>query len=134
MLDYLCRSLVTAEGLYLGCGIVNAGDFNHLNIEHLCYEFNLTQLVNAPTRGTNTLDLVIKNLNPYYKRNLPKIYPPFGLSDHSSVVIRPSERPPKGIVVSNHTIIKRNTQPSRKKELGRNLNQLNWQILDSVNT
>ena len=41
MLDYLCRSLVTAEGHYTGCGIIIAGGFNHLNVKHLCYEFNL---------------------------------------------------------------------------------------------
>ena len=74
MLDYLCRSLVTVEGHYNGCGIIIAGGFNHLNVEHLCYEFNLKQLVNAPTRGANTLDLVIILLQEKFTYTLSAVW------------------------------------------------------------
>jgi hypothetical protein len=92
LLDHLRNSLIIIGGRYPGSGIIIAGDFNHLNIKQLCYEFNLKQLVNVPTRGSNILDLVLTNLHGYYKKNSLQIYPPFGLSDHLSLVIQPAER------------------------------------------
>lgn len=134
LLDHLRNSLIIIGGCYPGSGIIIAGDFNHLNIKQLCYEFNLKQLVNVPTRGSNILDLVLTNLHGYYKKNSLQIYPPFGLSDHLSLVIQPAERQPKGKNVSNRTVTKRDLRPSRKKELGRYFSRVNWETLASVNT
>ena len=53
-----------------------------------CY--NLKQLVNFPTRGNNTLDIVLTNLSTYYDK--PTKCAPFGLSDHVTIEIRPIKR------------------------------------------
>ena len=66
MLEYLSSSLTTTEGLYPGCGIMLSGDFNRLNIGRLVSRFKLKQLVDKPTRGKRTLDLVITNLAELY--------------------------------------------------------------------
>ncbi len=56
--------------MHLNCGIIFMGDLNRLrtssSISHL---FILKQLVNFPTRGERTLDVILKMA-------------PFGLSDH----------------------------------------------------
>ena len=43
-----------------------------------------------PTRGRNTLDLVLTNLDDFYDQ--PERYAPFGLSDHVSIVLKPKQR------------------------------------------
>ena len=66
MLEYLSKTLTTVEGLFPGCGIILAGDFNHLDIKIISCQFQLKHLVHLPTRGTNTLDLVLTNLHSFY--------------------------------------------------------------------
>ncbi|XP_028416191.1 uncharacterized protein LOC114539896 [Dendronephthya gigantea] len=90
MLDYLSNCLSTLESCYPNCGFIILGDFNQLNINRLKLSYNLRQLVNFPTRGRNTLDLVLTNLYEYYDQ--PVKYAPFGLSDHMSVEFKPKER------------------------------------------
>jgi hypothetical protein len=114
LLNYLSNSLTEVIGIYPGCGIIIAGDFNRLDINHLCYEFHLKQLVHTPTRGANILDLVLTNLHNFYKPNPANILPPFGLSDHFTVTIYPKGRPPKS--TDRRFVTKRDTRPSRKAE------------------
>ena len=45
------------------------------------------EIVKLPTRGANTLDLVLTNLQDFY--DVPDRLPPFGLSDHMSIQIKP---------------------------------------------
>lgn len=130
MLDYLTRCLTEVEGLYPGCGIVIAGDFNKLDIKVLSYQFQLKQLVNFPTRGNNTLDLVLTNIHSFYKP--ADVYPPFGLSDHHTICIQPKQREMKS--THHHLVYKRDTRPSRRLELGRYLSQINWNVIDSNTT
>ena len=58
-----------------------------------------------------------------------KSYPPFGLSDHNVVhpKVRSRQEGPKRKVIT-----KRVTRISRKLELGRYLNSINWSIFDSL--
>ena len=72
------------------------GDFNRLNIFRLASEFRLKQLIDRATRGDRTLHLVLKNLVSLHDRNSVEILPPFGLSDHNVVVLRPKARVPLG--------------------------------------
>ena len=67
-------------------GILLLGDFNKLN----------KQIVKFAARGANTLDLVLTNLQDFY--DSPDRLPPFGLSDHMSIQVRPKSRVdlPKG--------------------------------------
>ena len=82
-----------------------AGDFNRLNY-HICNHFNLRQIVKNPTRGGANLDLVFTNLSHNY--NNPEILPGVGLSDHNSLIIRPSVVVQK---VKSESISKRIVKP-----------------------
>ena len=67
MLDYLSKCLGDLESRYQNCGIfVLHGDLNKLNDTRLKSNFNLKQIVQFPTRGQNTLDKVLTNLENYY--------------------------------------------------------------------
>ena len=89
MLDYLSCCLSTLELRYPNCGLILLGDFNKLPVSKLNYNYNLCQLMKFPTRGRNTLDLVVTNLYDFYDQ--PERYAPFGLSDHVSIVLGPKK-------------------------------------------
>ena len=130
MLEYLSKSLTDIEGLFPGCGIIIAGDFNHLNIKNLARQFQLKQLVHLPTRGMNTLDLVLTNLHPFYESNSATSHPPFGLSDHCVITLYPKQR--ESNPTTKKVIYKRDTRPSRKQMLGNYLNRIDWHLLDQL--
>jgi hypothetical protein len=90
MLDYLSNCLSLLESRFLNCGRIILGDFNKLNVSRLKSCYNLKQLVNFPTRGNNTLDIVKTNLSTYYDK--PTKCAPFGLSDHVAIEIRTIKR------------------------------------------
>ena len=116
------------ESKYPNSGILLAGDFNRLNINRLLKHFHLKQLVKAPTRNDAILDLVLTNLHEYYLS--PEILPPFSLSDHNNVIVRPlakSQKPNKRIVIR-----KRDHRQSRKAELGRYLSSIDWYSIISI--
>ena len=87
MLDYLTKCLMDLESKYPNCSLLVLGDFNHLNYARLKSSFNLRQIVHFPTRGQNTLDKILTNLQEYY--DSPVELPAFGLSDHRSVEVQP---------------------------------------------
>ena len=62
------------------------GEFNGL----LGNNYNLKEIVNFPTRGERTLDLVLTNLQDHYETPTPR--PPLGLSDHTSIEVQPKVR------------------------------------------
>ena len=130
MLDCLKSTLTTIRGLYLGCGILLTGDLNRLNISRLLLQFKLKQLVRVPTRGDSTLDLIITNMRQLYNKNQVQTFPPFGLSDHNVVLLPPTSRPSRD-TSSRRTMTRRDTRPSRKLELGRFLNSIDWSVLNS---
>ena len=76
------------------------GHFNRLNISRLASQFKLKQLIDKPTRGDRTLDLVVTNLASMYDKNSVEILPPFGLYDHNVVVLRPKARVRPGLVLA----------------------------------
>ena len=84
-----------------------------------------------PTRGGNTLDLVLTNLDPFYLSDSIIAFPPFGLSDHSVIAVSPRLRDP---IKSNQkkVVYKRDMRPSRKAMFGRYLSQIDWSFLDSL--
>ena len=90
MLTYLMDSLSSAESRHSNSRIILLGDFNDLNVVKLKSSFQLKQIVNFPTRGQNSVDLILTNLQDYY--NAPDICPPFGLLDHVSVEVKPKSR------------------------------------------
>ena len=90
MLNYLSNCLSVMESRFPNCGFIILGDFNKLNTSRLRTGYDLKQLVNFPTRGNNTLDIVLTNLNAFFDQ--PTKCSPFGLSDHMSIEVRPVER------------------------------------------
>ena len=85
--EHLFQSLTLAESRYPKCGLLITGDFNRLNINRLLNHFRLKQIVKASTRENAILDLILTNMHENY--SAPKVYPPFGLSDHNTVVAFP---------------------------------------------
>ena len=130
IVDYLLKSLTEIEGRHPSCGILLSGDFNRLDVNRLLRQFNMKQLVKIPTR--KVLDLVMTNMSQYYNNDSVKAYPPFGLSDHNVMTVFPKERISNQ--VSRKVIKVRDTRPSRKQEFGRNLNSIDWSIIESNST
>ena len=133
MLDYLTTTLTTIEGQFPGCGIFVCGDFNRMNLNCFITQFKLKQIVDKPTRGDKILDLVLTNLSHLYDKDAVNILPPFGLSDHNVVLVRPKQRQPRE-GPSRKVFIRRDTRPSRKAELGRYFSTIDWSTLDSAST
>ena len=131
MIDYLISSLTTIEGRYPACGILLSGDFNWLNISRLHTQFKLKQLVRVPTRGNQTLDLILTNMPHVYNKDLVQTFPPFGLSDHLVVSLEPKPRS-RHNTGSRRSFTRRDTRSSCKCELGRYFGSIDWSILDSV--
>ena len=93
MAENLLSSLELLESKYPDCGLIIAGYFNKLTIHCLTRQFQLKQIVNFPTQGSNKLDLFLTNLAEYslYYEN-PTRTPPSGLSDHVTVLAPPKIR------------------------------------------
>ena len=59
-------------------------DFNKLKVSRIQNAFDLKPVETFSTRGRNILDLLLTDLNKLY--DSPRKLPPFGLSDHDSVL------------------------------------------------
>ena len=92
LLNHLLDSLTRAEALFPNCGIVIVGDFNRLNTTARQNHFKLKQPVKFPTRRQATLDLFLTNMYDYF--SAPECFPPFGLSDHATIIVKPKIRVP----------------------------------------
>jgi hypothetical protein len=132
MLEYLAKSLTDIEGHYPGCGIILAGDFNRLIVSRLSRQFRMKQLIHLHTRGDQTLDLVLTNLNKFYDKNSLSSFPPFGLSDHNVLLLNPKERRSFSSRDRKKVFWKRDKREIRKQELGRYLSSLSWDILNNI--
>lgn len=123
--DHLFNSLTAAEAQYPNCAILVTGDFNRLNVSRLLNHFRLRQIVKVPTRKNVTLDLMLTNIHEYYCA--PQTYPPFGLSDHNTIVASPNVKAPR---TSNKKVVtRRDCRASRKAEMGRYLSLIDWSHL-----
>ena len=90
MLNYLYECLTIVEAEFPSCGIIMLEDFNKLNTFRLRNGFKLKQIIKFPTRGQNTLDLILTTLKSFYGD--PNKLLPFGLSDHVSIKVLPLTR------------------------------------------
>ena len=123
--NHLSSSLALAESIYPDCALVVCGDFNRLNLQLIKNHYHLKQIVKVPTRKNAVLDLILTNLAGYYAN--PEALPPFGLSDHNTVLAAPMIR--EGRIKATKFILKRDLRPSRKAELGRYLSGMDWHRL-----
>ena len=98
-INYLIETLDHARNKFPDCGIVLVGDFNNLDIPDLLTGHDLNQIICEPTRGSAILDLVITNLQKFYKK--PLILAPVGTSDHSVITWCPDDSSfrPRGKVI-----------------------------------
>ena len=85
--EYLTNSADTLCNQYPNCGLVILGNFNDFQTANLLSRHNLKQLVQAPTRGSTILDLIITNLSNLYEA--PQVLAPLGSSDHNIVTWSP---------------------------------------------
>ena len=111
MLNYLIESLTSIESRYANCGILVLGDLNHLrhDIKKLNQIFNLKQIIPFATRDSNTLDLIVTNLQEFY--NTPVKRPNFGISDHATAEVQPKDR--VQLPAARFAVQKRDLRPSR---------------------
>ena len=85
----------------------------------------------VPTRGNQTLDLILSNMPHVYNKDLVQTFPPFDLSVHLVVSLEPKPRS-RHNTGSRRCFTRRDTRASRKCELGRYFGSIDWSILDSV--
>ena len=90
LLNHVFDSMTAAEAMFPSRGLIISGDFNCLITGRLQNHFKLKQLVKFPTRGDAVLDLVLTNKSDHFSS--PQSFPPFGLSDHCTVIVQPKKR------------------------------------------
>jgi hypothetical protein len=124
-MNRLFESMSTVESKYPNCGFIVAGDFNRAKPGSLQRYFRLKQMVKTATRGQAILDLILTNMAQFY--SVPTIFPPFGLSDHNTVLAEPKERT-QGQSTWKHIII-RDMRKSNIDALGRYFSNIDWSII-----
>ena len=125
MLDYLTQKMDTVLADRPSAGILVAGDFNKLNLNHLCRRFNLRKLVKSPTRGNNILDQILTNMSDLYDKVLH--LPPIGRSDHQCLLLAPKTRQKIPPVSRKHRQIK----PEKLNALKLKMNLEDWEAVYS---
>ena len=131
MIDYLIDCQTRAEAMHSNCGIILMGDLNRLRTSSISRLFKLKQLVNFPTRGERTLDVILTiNISQFFDN--PEKMVPFGLSDHFTISLFPKIR---NINTNRPRVVKsRDIRPSNKMALGRVLSTIDWSCLDLINS
>ena len=123
--SHLFHSIDSSLTTHPNSGIIVLGDFNHFIPGNLCSSFKLKKLVSLPTRGNNILDEVFSSLSKYYNDAL--ILPPVGLSDHSCVILQPSNIQPATLPTTR--VKKRICKAANKRVLFSSLKSTNWNLL-----
>ncbi|KAI3371850.1 hypothetical protein L3Q82_006682 [Scortum barcoo] len=82
-MDKLYGLIDSTETSRLEAAFILAEDFNNASLRNVLQRYH--QHIKCPTHGENTLDHVY---TPYMDKALPR--PPFGKSDHASVLLLPS--------------------------------------------
>ena len=57
ILEYLSDVITRAEGLFPGCGIIIAGNFNQLDTKHLCRDFRLKNNLSTNQHAVLTISI-----------------------------------------------------------------------------
>ena len=123
MMEYLRESLERIEHTYPNSATIIAGDFNKLDFKLCGRTFQLKPAIDFPTRGLNTLDQIFSDLLEYYAP--PISLPPFGLSDHITIIVKPAFRT-KSNCPNKITIKSRDKRPSNIAAVSRYLMEIPW--------
>ncbi|KXJ23350.1 hypothetical protein AC249_AIPGENE5190 [Exaiptasia diaphana] len=103
-------------------GLIIMGDFNRMCTKSISRKLGIKQIVKFPTRGDATLDLILTNIQDYYKE--PVQLPPLGRSDYNAILFKPKEfSVPKGIQKVMH---KRKLNTTNLSRLYDQLKRENW--------
>ena len=107
--------------------IIIAGDINQLDIKDLTHHHAIQQIVKAPTRGQNTLDVFLTNCPLYWKT--PSVFQGLVRSDHLAVLVLPriTSKPIRKFIYF------RDVREHRKIEMERKLADFDWSSV-STNT
>jgi hypothetical protein len=107
--------------------LIILGDFNDLrhHFSDLLNEYGLTQVINFPTRGINTLDCICSNHPELY--DAPVQLPPIGRSDHCSIFWKNIHR--KQPVKIKKTIHK--VTPAKKVVFHTLMHQTDWNDINN---
>lgn len=72
--------------------VIIAGDMNNFNVRDLCLDFNLSDIIQLPTRGHNILDhvLISHGLKHVYLQDNVEYNPPIGSADHLTLFVAPN--------------------------------------------
>ena len=84
--EHLIQSIDLLRTKYPEIGIVILGDFNRMDIYPVTRGNDLSQLIDFPTRGDATLDLILTNHALKSRYNKPIPMSPLGFSDHICVL------------------------------------------------
>jgi hypothetical protein len=100
--------------------IILAGDFNQFKSSITCSLFKLKNTVFQPTRANKIMDKMFVNIPQWY--NQSEIIAPIGLSDHSSVVLKPCQK----LKIPTEKVLRRRYTPSSIAAFQHDLDRLNW--------
>ena len=116
MLNYILESLTCIEAQFPNSGVIIAGDFNKIKYFSTpkCFQPNIP-------------DIILNNLDQCYQE--PETFPPFGLSDHVSIVIKPCAR--SEVPKVTFKVKYRDTSPSKRFAFRQYLEQVNIQSLSN---
>jgi hypothetical protein len=127
-LEYLSKTITDILVKHPNCSLVLGGDFNILDCSILGDVFNLTNIVNFPTRVNSFLDKVYTN-ELSYKHAIVTKCSPLGRSDHACVVVsscflRKSEY---------KTIHKRTVTTTARNNIMLEIAKVDWSLLSNIN-
>ena len=69
--------------------VIVAGDFNQLSCDRLNASLGLRNVVQEPTHGNSTLDLILTDASELYEN--PQLLPPLHASRHHCVLLKPKQ-------------------------------------------
>ena len=132
LIDHIVSTVQLLQTKYTNPGFVILGDFNTFPVGQVTRPLRLKQVVKVPTRGKNTLDKILTNMQKLYK--VPISLPALGNSDHTSVLWEPiqQQQQPKQPTKMQYS---RRFPDSRIREFGAWITQQTWQeVLDAEGT
>ncbi len=88
LVDHIITTADTLKSIMPASKLVVCGDYNQLDLVDVVEHLNLHQVVDFPTHGQNTLDLILTDMSDLYLP--PQSLPPIGLSPHLSVLWTPA--------------------------------------------
>ena len=129
LIFHIIASVEYLKGVYASPLFLILGDFNDLPIKSICKTCGMKQVVDVPTRGDATLDLILTNFsNDFYEKpiSLPKI----GEGDHFPVLYKAKRYlPPKDI---KQFIEIRRFPKSAIMQFGAWITSFDWRLLSLI--